>query len=81
MTSMEQLARVYGVPARRHRRVIVDGRPGRILTCNQTATWLQVQFVDAEGPEWVHPLWRVTYLDDAGEEPLLVLGSPELDSR
>jgi hypothetical protein len=64
--SLETLARVYGVPAKRGRRIMYDGEGAVIVTASVSGKQLRI-LVDGETePKWVHPSWHVDYLDGEG---------------
>lgn len=57
----------YQVPAKRGRRVVFDGKPGRITSARGPGAYLNVRLDGEKHPVPVHPRWRVTYLDADGK--------------
>lgn len=70
--SMEWHRRNYGVPVRRGRQVIFDGKPGRITSAPDN--YLRIQLDEGGSPLVAHPRWRVTYLDAGKPMPPLPVG-------
>lgn len=58
--SMQYIRDYYGVPAKRHSRVVVDGKPGVIT--GSSGPHLKVRFDGEKVSDKAHPTWRVTYL-------------------
>lgn len=57
--SMEYIRRTYGVPAKRGMRVVIDGKPGRIVS--SMGGYLRVRLDGELRPSNYHPTWRVEY--------------------
>jgi hypothetical protein len=62
--SLQYIRDYYSVPAKRHGRVVVDGKPGVITGANDAH--LRVRFDGDTHDGSAHPTWRVTYLDADG---------------
>lgn len=61
-TRVSDYARRYKVPAKVGRRVVMDGRSGRIIGCSDG--YLKVLFDDTNTHGHCHPFWRMTYYGD-----------------
>ena len=57
--SMDYIRNYYSVPAKRGRRVRLDGRPGTIV--GASAQWLRVRLDGDKRPVTAHPIWRMEY--------------------
>lgn len=67
MTSFDYVREHYGVPAKRGKRVIADGKPGRITSADGARIRIRLDG-NKQSTLW-HPTWRINYLDgvDYGE--------------
>lgn len=58
-SAFDAVRRRYAVPAKRGMRVTVDGRSGRIASCD--GEYIRVRFDGARRSLRCHPTWRVEY--------------------
>ncbi|WPH57772.1 hypothetical protein [Mycobacterium phage WXIN] len=54
----------YNVPAKQGGRIVFDGQPGRITSVTGGHLALHLDGQPARRRVYVHPTWRMEYLDD-----------------
>lgn len=65
--SMQWIRDHYPVPAKRGGRIRFMGQPGRITSTNAGHLVIHLDGQPAGWRHYVHPCWRMDYLDGLGE--------------